>query len=654
MLQRTNAICKIRRRQRNGMYNSDDVFADPSIQTWASREVSSTIIVQGSSQSTDRLCHFSCDIVNHLLGHKYATVFILNNADTREYFKRLGADELLRQISSQLLRAITVDMPIPFLVEILPRFRNASTPKEWFHIMELLMQELVSLFIVIDASVLQDQAKTADMWAAEFDAMFQRLPEKSTLCTKVMVLSNRKLDSSSNKILYVDVESISNKASRGKTSRPTPPRKRIVEGISREPSKVKPLNVTMVPGLQSLPFFIPRDTQDKLADDVSLLRIDQSSMAADVASSAHPTRPDYTQTSSREHQQRQEIGVAVICALSWEADAVEVLCDKIYDIHDFGIAAGDLNVYSVVQIGQHKVVILFMPAMGKSNAAASAVNCLHSFPNIRIALLTGICGGIPSPYTNAEIILGDVVVSDRLVVYDFGRQFPGGFRRKDTTMDNARKPLPRIAAFLSKLKTRSGSERLSRRMADHLEWLRHRSPHGDWAAYPGTASDMLYEATYHHKHHDGDCDECGSSARSVCEDARDSRCQSLHCDMLRTVSRNRLARQDHDALEMVKPAIHFGAYASGDIVMKSGEDRDEIGRREKVIAFEMEGAGIWDNSKQIPEPLVFSSSNSSSFFFFFSSLLPFSFPHSSFCPVFLSFVVFFFFFLFFAFLITDF
>jgi nucleoside phosphorylase len=29
--------------------------------------------------------------------------------------------------------------------------------------------------------------------------------------------------------------------------------------------------------------------------------------------------------------------------------------------------------------------------------------------------------------------------------------------------------------------------------------------------------------------------------------------------------------------------------------MKSGQHRDEIAKREKVIGFEMEGAGVWDN-----------------------------------------------------------
>jgi nucleoside phosphorylase len=34
--------------------------------------------------------------------------------------------------------------------------------------------------------------------------------------------------------------------------------------------------------------------------------------------------------------------------------------------------------------------------------------------------------------------------------------------------------------------------------------------------------------------------------------------------------------------------VHFGLYASGDMVMKSGEKRDNVAKAEKVIAFEME------------------------------------------------------------------
>lgn len=42
------------------------------------------------------------------------------------------------------------------------------------------------------------------------------------------------------------------------------------------------------------------------------------------------------------------------------------------------------------------------------------------------------------------------------------------------------------------------------------------------------------------------------------------------------------------------PAVHFGLMASGDTVMKSGEDRDDIARQEDIVGFEMEGAEVWD------------------------------------------------------------
>jgi nucleoside phosphorylase len=44
-----------------------------------------------------------------------------------------------------------------------------------------------------------------------------------------------------------------------------------------------------------------------------------------------------------------------------------------------------------------------------------------------------------------------------------------------------------------------------------------------------------------------------------------------------------------------KPAIHYGTVASGDTVMRSGKDRDEIAGKWNVIAFETEGAGVWDS-----------------------------------------------------------
>ncbi|KAL4746493.1 hypothetical protein BDW72DRAFT_207287 [Aspergillus terricola var. indicus] len=47
--------------------------------------------------------------------------------------------------------------------------------------------------------------------------------------------------------------------------------------------------------------------------------------------------------------------------------------------------------------------------------------------------------------------------------------------------------------------------------------------------------------------------------------------------------------------EAITPSIYIGPVASANTVMKSGQHRDEIVRKEKVIGSGMKGAGIWDN-----------------------------------------------------------
>ena len=89
------------------------------------------------------------------------------------------------------------------------------------------------------------------------------------------------------------------------------------------------------------------------------------------------------------------------------------------------------------------------------------------------------------------------------------------------------------------------------------------------AEYPGTARDKLFEATYRHVSDGMSCEEC--------------RCNGP------LVPRNRLA-QDCPP----QPVVHFGLIASGDTVMKSGEERDRIAEERHIVGFEMEGAGVWD------------------------------------------------------------
>ncbi|KAI0901657.1 purine and uridine phosphorylase [Annulohypoxylon nitens] len=286
---------------------------------------------------------------------------------------------------------------------------------------------------------------------------------------------------------------------------------------------------------------------------------------------------------------RSGFDIAIICALPIEAQAVDAIFDDEYK--GFGKQAGDMNTYTTGRIGSHNVVLTHMPGMGKGTASSTAASLRYSFAGIKIALVVGICGGVPSsPPT--EILLGDVIISDAIVQHDFGRQYPNGFKLKDTIKDNLGRPNKEIRALLSKLEIPRQLMNLERETSRHLEILQGKLGNLKKFQYPGAEQDILFEASYRHKHHRKFeceiCDRCESKTDPVCERAQESSCQDLGCEGY-LVCRERLSVK-HPQL-----TIHIGTYASGDVVMKSGEARDEIARKHRVIAFEMEGAGVWDN-----------------------------------------------------------
>jgi nucleoside phosphorylase len=276
-------------------------------------------------------------------------------------------------------------------------------------------------------------------------------------------------------------------------------------------------------------------------------------------------------TRPRRPAARADFEIAVICALPIEADAVDALFDHYWDDDGppYDRAVGDSNAYSTGAIGRHNVVLAHMPGMGKASAAAVAANCRASFPNIKLALIVGVCGVVPfrpGSSETAEAVLGDVIVSDGVVQYDLGRRLPEEFMTKDTLLDALGRPNTEIRALLAKLKGLRGRKTLRGKMAGYMDVLRDEPELA--AVYPGAAQDRLFEATYRHVSDGMSCEECG-------------------CDG-KLVPRARLEQGDG------QPAVHFGLIASGDTVMKSGEGRDAIARQAGVIGFEMEGAGVWD------------------------------------------------------------
>jgi nucleoside phosphorylase len=300
-------------------------------------------------------------------------------------------------------------------------------------------------------------------------------------------------------------------------------------------------------------------------------------------SASSPLTPISEAQESSKPNSRDDFEMAIICALPLEANAVLRIFDKLWDenSYTYGKEGNDSNSYSVGVIGDRKVVLVYPPGIGKATAASVAVACAMSFKNVKPALVVGICGGVPFKSNKEEILLGDVIVSKAVIQYDLGRQFPDHFRpKKDLQGPNAR-----IGSLLAKLETITYRNSLQSRITDFLTKLGCDEP-----PYPEEKEDKLFKSTYHHKHQDprccGVCADCHQNTDPVCEVALNSSCQDTGCDDTQLVPRRRRNRKN-------EPMVHIGLMASGDSVVKSGAHRDKVAEEANVIAFEMEGAGVW-------------------------------------------------------------
>jgi nucleoside phosphorylase len=304
---------------------------------------------------------------------------------------------------------------------------------------------------------------------------------------------------------------------------------------------------------------------------------------------------------------RNDFEVAIICALRREYNAVIPLFNELWDQQSeddedngFGRADGDANIYANGRMGNHNVVLVLLRKMGKRAAAGTAAQIATSYTRISLALLIGVCGGIPRYKRDdggTEILLGDVIVGTKIYEFDFGREYPDGILPKNTEDDQLGKPNKNISNLLEALQTDIGSKALRQKTHKHLQDIRNSTPNQpEKYSFPGRAADKLFKSDYRHKHQEATTCECAGWANDrdpVCEVSRKADCASVKCDETQLEPRNLESRQPFiDKPE--DPVFHFGAIASGDRVEKSGIDRDKYGKDLGVIAFEMEGAGVWD------------------------------------------------------------
>lgn len=288
---------------------------------------------------------------------------------------------------------------------------------------------------------------------------------------------------------------------------------------------------------------------------------------------------------------REQFYIAIICALPREADAITLLFDQFHDDErdHYGRADNDANTYITGRMSDNDVVLVVLPSMGNNSAAAAAASLRSSYKNIRLVILVGICGGVPH-IGGLDAFLGDVVLSKTIIQYDYGRQYPGHFAVKNTIDDSLARANKDIRGLLAAFETELMRERLQDEASKHLKTVQQAAIKKRRRAkyrYPGTTEDRLYHPTRAHKHQNS-CAICVGEDYAFCDLASKLSCIEVGCDSADPVVRERLEADEFC------PEIFIGRIGSGNTVMKSGEDRDRIATLHNIIAFEMEGAGAWD------------------------------------------------------------
>lgn len=290
---------------------------------------------------------------------------------------------------------------------------------------------------------------------------------------------------------------------------------------------------------------------------------------------------------SRGTRGKHEYSIGIITALEEEFRAMIAMLDEEHKRPlDFMKSSDDSNNYVWGRIAQHNVVIVSFPfrVYGTNTAARVATLMVSAFPSIRMGLMVGIGGGVPSP--NHDIRLGDIVVSSPgegttggVVQYDFGKEEEGRFRRTGSL----NKPPPALLGALTSFQARPRTKPLCE-MVQHAFMAIYQAfeTHEDKPtyAYQALENDLLFKTP-----------QTRPGIRGWLSDFL----TLSSGDSLRPVGRKKRLRPR-------TPMIHYGLIASGNRVMKNGKERDFIFASLKedtnggdCLCFEMEAAGLMDN-----------------------------------------------------------
>ncbi|KAL2807696.1 hypothetical protein BJX63DRAFT_425159 [Aspergillus granulosus] len=259
--------------------------------------------------------------------------------------------------------------------------------------------------------------------------------------------------------------------------------------------------------------------------------------------------------------------VGWICAIVTEYAAAQEFLDEEHEAPDF-VSPGDTNDYTLGRIGKHNVVIAVLPdgEYGIAAAAAVVMNLQNSFPNVRIGLLVGIGGGVPSE--RHDIRLGDVVVSaprdgkGGVFQYDFGKTMQGRSFQHTGFLNQPPAALRTALAGLQAQYKRKGHH-----IESTINSILNRNPglRQEYGRPPGNA-DALFRADVIHNPK-GCAEFCAKNSSNIIQ---------------------RRARTTNEP----NPAIHYGLIASANQVMKDALVRGQLAADNDILCFEMEAAGL--------------------------------------------------------------
>ncbi|KAJ5827865.1 hypothetical protein N7447_004628 [Penicillium robsamsonii] len=259
--------------------------------------------------------------------------------------------------------------------------------------------------------------------------------------------------------------------------------------------------------------------------------------------------------------------VGWICALPVEYVAAQEFLDEEHDKPRF-VSPNDTNDYTLGKMGEHNVVIAVLPngEYGTASAASVATNMLNSFHNIRIGLMVGIGGGVPSE--THDIRLGDVVVSaprfgeSGVFQYDFGKSIQGQKFQHTRFLNQPPTTLRTAMTGMQAQYKRKGHKLMEAINIILNTNFRLRSEY----ERPESSTDRLFQPSVNHE------SACGNA--SCVNDAS-----------------NLVLRRERSEVED-NPAIHYGLIASANQLMKDALIRDRLAAEKDVLCFEMEAAGL--------------------------------------------------------------